>query len=166
MVLGGWAVAGVVTIQSGSALTIADTNTNNVFGISTDRAQLSGGCSKEQLVKGGPVESKLESYFNAACFTSPPIIGADGIGTGFGNSATGIVDGPGQANLDLAISKTLKMKLAGENSGIQLRAEFFNALNHAQFSNPDANFSSPTFGLISSTSVNARVGQVAIKFVF
>ena len=45
-VLGGWAVAAVTTIQSGSALTIADTNTNNVFGISQDRAQLSGACSK------------------------------------------------------------------------------------------------------------------------
>ena len=42
----------IVTIQSGSALTIADTNANNVFGISEDRAQLSGTCSKSQLVKG------------------------------------------------------------------------------------------------------------------
>jgi hypothetical protein len=39
------------------------------------------------------VESKLSSYFDATCFTTPPIIGADGIGTAFGNSATGIVDG-------------------------------------------------------------------------
>jgi Carboxypeptidase regulatory-like domain len=165
-VFGGWAVAAVTTIGSGSALTIADTNTNNVFGISADRAQLSGDCSKDQLVKGGPVESKLDGYFNADCFTTPPIIGADGIGTGFGDSATGIVEGPGQSNLDLAVSKTLKMKLPGENSGIQLRAEFFNALNHPQFSNPDANFTSPTFGLIASTSVNARVGQVAMRLVF
>ena len=53
------------------------------------------------------MQSKLSSYFNASCFTSPPIIGADGIGTAFGNSATGIVDGPGQANLDLAFSKSM-----------------------------------------------------------
>jgi len=31
----------------GGALTIADTNANNVFGISEDRAQLSGSCSKQ-----------------------------------------------------------------------------------------------------------------------
>ena len=105
-ILGGWDFAAIVTIQSGSALTIAATNANNVFGISADRAQLSGTCSKSQLVKGGAVESKLSGYFNASCFTTPPIIGADGIGTAFGNSATGIVDGPGQANLDLAFSKT------------------------------------------------------------
>jgi hypothetical protein len=164
--LGGWAVAAVVTIQSGGALTIADTNTNNVFGISEDRAQLSGACSKNQLVKAGSVESKLDGYFNAACFTSPPIIGSDGVGTAFGNSATGIVDGPGQANLDLAFSKTVALRGSLEKSSLQFRAEFFNTLNHPQFANPDANFTSPTFGVISSTAVNARVGQLALRFEF
>ena len=48
-VLGGWDFAAIVTIQSGSALTISATNADNVFGISTDRAQLSGTCSKSQL---------------------------------------------------------------------------------------------------------------------
>ena len=165
--LGGWDFASVVTIQSGSALTISATNANNVFGISTDRAQLSGTCSKDQLVKGGSVQSKLSGYFNAACFTSPPIIGADGIGTAFGNSATGIVDGPGQANLDLAFSKTHGAYIGRhEKSSLQFRAEFYNALNHPQFANPDANFTSPTFGVISSTAVNARVGQLALRFAF
>ena len=126
----GGAVAGVVTIQSGSALTIADTNTDNVFGISQDRAQLSGTCSKEQLIKGGSVQSKLEGYFNAKCFTTPPIIGSDGVGTGFGNSATGIVNGPGQANLDLALTKTIALRGSFEKTSFQFRAEFFNALNH------------------------------------
>ena len=97
----------IATIQSGNALTIANTNSNNVFGISEDRAQLSGSCSKTQLVKGGSIESKLNGYFNASCFTTPPIVGADGIGTGFGDSATGLVNGPDQANLDIAISKAI-----------------------------------------------------------
>ena len=162
MVLGGWAVAAIVTIQSGSALTIADTNTNNVFGINEDRAQLSGTCSKKQMVKNGSMESRLGGYFNANCFTTPQIIGSDGIGTGFGNSATGIVDGPGQANLDFALSKTVAI---GDGS-LQFRAEFFNALNHPQFGNPDSNFTSPTFGVISSTAVSSRVGQLAVRFGF
>jgi hypothetical protein len=164
--LGGWDLAGVVTIQSGTALTIADTNATNVFGISEDRAQLSGTCSKSQLVKAGSMESKLNNYFNASCFTNPAIIGADGIGAAFGDSATGIVDGPGQANLDLALLKTVELNRPIEKSTIQFRAEFFNALNHPQFAIPDNNFTSPTFGVISSTSVNARVGQLALKFEF
>jgi hypothetical protein len=162
----GWGLAAVVTIQSGSALTISDTNANNVFGISEDRAQLSGTCSKNQLVKSGAVEANLGGYFNASCFTSPAIIGADGIGTSFGNSGTGIATGPGQANLDLALSKTMIINWPIEKSSLQIRAEFYNALNHPQFANPDTNFTSPTFGVITSTSVNARVGQLALKFAF
>ena len=166
VVLGSWDVAAVVTIQSGSALTISDTNANNVFGISEDRAELTGMCNKSQFVSQGPIGSKLDNYFNASCFTTPPVIGADGIGTAFGNSGTGIVDGPGQANLDLALSKTVIVNWPKEKSSVQFRAEFFNSLNHPQFANPDSNLTSPTFGVISSTAVNARVGQVALKLAF
>jgi hypothetical protein len=165
-VLGGWSLAALVTIQSGSALTIGDTNANNVFGISEDRAALAGNCSRNQLVTQGPISSKLNNYFNASCFTTPPAIGADGIGTAFGNSGTGILLGPGQANLDLAVSKAVVLPWLHENGTLQLRAEFFNSLNHPQFSNPDTNFTSPTFGVISSTAVNPRVIQLALKFAF
>jgi hypothetical protein len=165
-ILGGWSVATILTVQSGSALTISDTNVANVFGISADRAQLSGTCSKSQIVRTGPIASKLNGYFNASCFTSSPIIGADGIGTGFGNSATGMISGPGQANLDLAFSRTVAVSWPIETGHLQFRAEFYNAVNHPQFANPDTNFTSPTFGVINSTSVNPRVGQLALKFVF
>jgi peptidoglycan hydrolase-like protein with peptidoglycan-binding domain len=165
-VFGGWNMAAVATIQSGTALTIASTNANNVFGISEDRAELSGKCATNQLVTSGPIGAKLNNYFNILCFSTPPVIGADRIGTAFGNSGTGIVDGPGQANLDLAVSKAIVLAWPREKSSLQLRAEFFNAFNHPQFANPDTNFSSPTFGVINSTAVNARVGQLAIRFGF
>jgi hypothetical protein len=164
--LGDWSLAAIATVQSGSAITIAETNPANVFGISQDRAQLSGTCSKNQLVRGGPVESKLNGYFNVSCFTSPQIVGADGIGTAFGNSATGLVDGPGQANLDLALSKSMVFNWPLEKSSLEFRAELYNALNHPQFGNPDINFTSPTFGVISNTAVNARVAQLALRLEF
>jgi len=164
--LGGWELAAIVTIQSGSALTIADTNAKNVFGISEDRAQLIGNCTKGELVTAGAIHSKLNDYFNASCFTTPPVIGADGIGTAFGNSGTGIVSGPGQANVDLAFSKTISMRWPSEGSSVQFRTELYNALNHPQFANPDTNFSSPAFGVISSTAVNPRVMQLALRLFF
>ena len=166
VLLGGWLVAAVATIQSGSALTVANTNSANIFGISEDRAQLSGKCSESQFVHGGSLQSKLNSYFNQSCFTTPLVIGSDGVGTDFGNSATGMVNGPGQANLDFAITKAVGVNWLKENSILELRTEFFNALNHPQFSNPDSNFSSPTFGVISSTAVNPRVVQLALKLMF
>jgi len=165
-IAGGWSLSAVATIQSGSALTISDTNPTNVFGISEDRAQLSGHCGNGHLVTGGSTDSKLNDYFNKICFTSPPAIGADSVGTAFGNSGTGIADGPGQANLDLAISKAVTLNWPREGSALEFRGEFFNAFNHAQFANPDTNFTSPTFGIISRTSVNARVGQLAVRFSF
>jgi len=164
--LGNWFMAAIVTIQSGSALTIADANSRNVFGITEDRAQLSGTCSKSRLVSEGSIESKLNNYFNSSCFTSPPVIGADGMGTGFGNSATGIVDGPGQANLDIALLRAVGLNWPTEHSRLQFRVEFYNAFNHPQFANPDSNFTSPTFGVITSTAVNPRVGQFAVRFAF
>ena len=164
--LNDWSLAAIATIQSGSALTIADTNSTNIFGISEDRAQLSNTCSKGLLARAGSVESKLNSYFNPSCFTSPPIIGADGIGTAFGNSSTGIANGPGQENLDVAFSKSVALHRPNEQSRLQFRAEFYNVLNHPQFANPDSNFTSPAFGVINSTAVSARVGQLALRFAF
>jgi hypothetical protein len=165
-IFGNWDLAAVATIQSGTAVTIAETNANNLFGISEDRAQLSGSCTKNQLITAGPIGSRLNNYLNKSCFTAPVVIGADGIGTAFGNSGTGIVTGPGQANFDIAFTKAVYFKWSSQNCAIQFRAEFFNALNHPQFSNPDTNVSSPTFGVISSTSVNPRVVQLALRFAF
>ena len=164
--LGGWSFGGIATIQSGSALTIADTNSKNVFGISEDRAQLTGRCAPGKYVSSGALESRLNKYFNKSCFTTPPIVGADGVGTGFGDSATGIVSGPPQASLDLALSKRVPLAWPHDGSSLEIRAEFYNALNHPQFADPNSNFTSPTFGVITSTSVSARVGQVALKFAF
>ena len=164
--LSGWATAGVLTIQSGQAVTILDTNANNVFGISEDRASIVPGCKASQLVTPGPVNNKLNDYFNAACFMTPAVIGADGIGTGFGNSGVGIVRGPAERNIDIAIIKSTTIAWPTEIANIEFRTEMFNAFNTPQFANPDNNFSSPTFGRISSTAVNPRIVQFALKLNF
>jgi len=165
-VFGGWSASGVLTLQTGTALTIAYTNLTNVFGISQDRAQLRQGCNKSNVVNPASIERKLGTYFSASCFTTPPVIGSDNIGTTFGNSSTGIADGPGQANVDLAIMKIIGTHWPSENTTLQFRAEFFNALNHPQFSNPNTAYGTSAFGIISSTAVNPRVGQLALKMVF
>jgi hypothetical protein len=163
---GGWSASGVLTLQSGTALTILYNNSSNVFGISDDRAQLAPGCGRANLVTSGSVTGKLEKYFNTPCLTMPPVIGADGIGTNFGDSATGIIDGPGQFNIDLGVMRVVPIRWPKEGSSLQFRGEFFNALNHPQFSNPNATYGSSSFGVITSTSVNPRVGQLAVKLVF
>jgi len=161
--LSGWGTAGVVTIQAGNPLTFFYTNSNNVFGISNDRAQIVSGCTYNQLETPGTVTSKLGNYFNAACFTTPPVVGSDGKATTFGNSGVGIVSGPAQNNVDLSVVKDTRI---AERYFLQFRAEFFNAFNTPQFANPNTTYGTGTFGQVSGVAVNPRIGQLALKLVF
>jgi hypothetical protein len=68
--------------------------------------------------------------------------------------------------LAAALSKTVIVNWPIEKSSLQFRADFFKVLNHPQFANLDSNFTAPTFGVISSTAVNPRVIQLALKIAF
>ncbi len=163
--LGGWRLAGVLTIQSGDRLTLTTTTATNVFGITTDRVQIAPGCTYPQLNTSGGTEARLTNYFNKSCITTAPIIGADGKGTTFGDAGIGIVRGPGQANTDLSLIKQFPVP-AWDKGHLELRAEFFNALNHPQFGNPSTGFTGSSFGQILSSSVNPRVIQFGLKLSF
>jgi hypothetical protein len=171
--LDGWGVSGVTTIQSGERLTITIVDPNNAFGITgaginPDPAQIAPGCTAGQLVTRGSTQSKLSNYFNTSCFTTPPVISADGA-TAFGNASPGIVAGPGQVNFDFAVIKRTPLG-SSESKNLEFRAEFFNLFNHTQFANPSTLFGTPTlistFGVINSTIVSPRVVQLALKLNF
>lgn len=79
-------MAGVTTFQSGQKLTLVDTNVISAFEPGeTDRVQLAPNCDNSNVETSGKVTSKINNYVNAACFTLPPIVGSDGLATGFGN---------------------------------------------------------------------------------
>jgi len=64
----------------------------------------------------------------------------------------------------MTLSKDFRIK---ESQSLQFRTEVFNAFNHPQFSNPATNAGASTgFGLITSTSVNPRLMQFALKYFF
>jgi hypothetical protein len=171
--LGGWSVAGVTTIQSGAPLRFTGTNVNNLFGITNDRAQLAPDCTYADLPTSGSTQSRLTNYFNKSCILRNaagsaiwPVVGDDGKATAFGTSGVGIVTGPGQNNTDLVIIKRTSLDRLREGANVEFRTEFFNAFNTPQFSSPSTNVSSSTFGVISSTSVNPRIMQFALKLNF
>lgn len=167
MLLGGWAVSGVGTFQSGTPLTFTNVNSTNLFGTSNDFAYYSPsapGCNGH-IRRSGSVNSRLTEYFNTSCFTAPPTISADG-GTAFGNAGPGKLRGPAQTNVDAAISRVFPIG-RGARYDLMFRAEAFNVFNTSQFANPDTAYSDgAAFGQITATSVAPRIGQLALKLNF
>jgi len=83
-----------------------------------------------------------------------------------------LLRGPGLTNLDVALAKTTTIT---ERVKMEFRAEFFNALNHAEFAQPtfgsgSTNIDSPTFGQITTTGSfrgpTPRIGQFALRLTF
>lgn len=153
-----WRFSGILVLQSGLPITPVDSTAGSIYGnsVSEVRAQ----CTGAAPASPGSVASRLNSFFNLAAFAPPPAIGD---GTGFGSCGTGIVRGPAQRNLDFGVERTFPTT---EATNVEFRAEFFNLTNTTNFGLPARDFSSPSFGVISSTASNPRIVQLALKFNF
>ena len=77
-----------------------------------------------------------ERWFNTECFRFRT-------SGSFGNAGRNILDGPGYQNANVSLLKNTSLR---EDINLQLRAEFFNLLNHPNFNLPDNFLGSPTFG--------------------
>jgi hypothetical protein len=176
----GWNVSGVTIVQDGTPLTVTDQNGGTVYNIGTfdqARAQMCPGSSYGSIATPGGVENRLGGnsggvgYLNRSSFCSEPaapnsVAAFPGgpLPTLFGNSGVGIIQGPGQFNFDISLVKTTHIT---ERQTVILRAEFFNAFNHPQFGNPALAVDTPaTFGQITTTTVNPRLIQFALKYLF
>lgn len=168
--LSGWGLSGVVTAQTGSPLTFTDSAAGAVYAfIGGSRAQMCPGMTYSNIDTPGAIRDRLNNYYNKNAFCSAPIEGAiNGVGgaTGNGNSGRSIVDGPGQFNWDTALTKMTQVGGLREDARLEFRAELFNALNHAQFSNPGTGVGTAGFGVINTTSVAPRIMQFALKYIF
>ncbi|MGA3010600.1 MAG: carboxypeptidase regulatory-like domain-containing protein [Terracidiphilus sp.] len=166
--LGGWNVATATVVQSGQEVSLSYNNANNIYGVNNDRPSYATGCTAKSLPTSGSVSSRVNNYINAACLTTPAVIGDDGVGMGFGNTPNGILKGPGQADVDLSLSKNLPVHWPKSDASVLLRADFFNTLNHPNFAVPDTAYApgSTAFGTILSTTTNPRVTQFALKYSF
>jgi Carboxypeptidase regulatory-like domain len=178
----GWNLSGVTVVQDGLPLTPTDTRGGAIYGFGpgtavTSTAEFASGMGNANVGSSGSLEQRLggsvlggPGYFNKSAFGTIPNVGAvNGVGggVGWGNSGYGIILGPGQFNWDMALVKTTKVGGIREGATLQFRTEFFNAFNHPQFSNPAVvDVSKSNFGQITSTSVNPRLIQFALKYAF
>ncbi len=161
----GWQASGIFVAQSGTPITILDDNAGAVYGNYPfeNRAQLSG----MRTTTTGSLHSRvLSSYLDPNGFTSAPQApnGTSPSDTDFGNSGVGLVRGPGQHNLDMALERTIPLF---ESQTLHFRTEFFNVTNTPNFANPNNTYSSgAAFGIITATSNNPRIIQFALKYQF
>jgi hypothetical protein len=78
----------------------------------------------------------------------------------FGTANRRFFHGPGFNNTDFGILKRTRIK---ENLAFDIRVEFFNIFNHAQFKNPGGDISSSGFGIVGKAR-DPRIGQISAKF--
>ena len=163
----GWSLSGIATLQSGFPLSpqLGYNPTGNGDTRNPVRPNRTPGFS-------GPLYAKtVQQWFNPAAFSAPDS------GT-FGNVGRDTLIGPGLSELDLSLAKSTVIH---ERLRAQFRAEFFNVLNHSNFTTPNpVVYSSgptpktpaaeatvsPTAGVISATATTSRQIQFGLKILF
>jgi len=144
-----WTVTGVVTLQSGMPLAIAQTTNNNAFaGFGTQRPDMIGDPTLPSSQRSVGRWFNTDAFRAAAPFT-------------IGTSSRNPVRGPGYSNLDLAVTR--RVPVVGK--AVELRAEVFNLTNTPPLGAPNTTVGAAAFGTISSAG-DPRVVQLAVKFVF
>jgi hypothetical protein len=83
----------------------------------------------------------------------------------YGNSPLNPFVGPGTKAVNLTLRKSFQMPFS-EAHRLEFRAETFNTTNSPVFSNPVATLGTSTFGRITSTRLDNRQIQLALKYYF
>ena len=155
----GWTLNSIVTLQDGFPFTpqLSFNPSNNGDTRNPVRP------SRNPAFNGKVILGSPNQYFNPNAFLVPPN------GT-YGNLGRDAFIGPGLATLDLSLLKDTKIT---EKLGLQFRAEFFNALNRANFNTPNlivftsaTGAPSPAAGVITSTSTTSRQIQFGLKLIW
>jgi hypothetical protein len=103
---------------------------------------------------GCPTTDGTGCYFLPSAFATNTDLGT------FGTANRRFFHGPGFNNTDFGF---LKQTVIKENYAFDLRVEFFNIFNHAQFMNPTGDISNSSFGIVTNAR-DPRIGQVSAKF--
>jgi hypothetical protein len=156
-----WSLSGVGSIRTGLPLTVTVTRKT------TDVLDGQNASQRPNLVPGVsliPASGQtITQWINPAAFSTP----AKGT---WGNAGRALVRAPGLFQIDAAIAREIR---TSETTGVTLRFEAFNFLNHPELGSPTVNLSSPSFGQILSVSNTTLVGsgsarsiQMAARFRF
>ena len=151
VLLKGWQLAGIATLQSGVPIAITQvTNFNAFAGFGTQRPN-------RVADPALPASDRSPArWFNTDAFQVAPQFT-------LGNSSRNPVRGPGYRNVDLALIK--RTPLGGGRTTLEFRAEAFNLTNTPPLGAPNGVLGSPGFGSITSAG-DPRVVQLGLKVIF
>lgn len=150
--LGGWQASGLLTLMSGTPLSVTADGAllrapgNTLYADRNGDPEILGGF--------GP----NVKYFDTAVFSQPaPATFGNTVRNGSG------VRGPGFTALDFSLVK--RFTFGQTYRFFELRADAFNLTNTPAWANPNTNLASPQFGTITAAS-NQRIIRFALKYAF
>lgn len=149
LLLGGWTVSVIQTLQSGfytSAITTQ--NTANI-----EAGTLFPDVVGQLALPNG--ERTVNRWFNTSAFAQPAQYR-------FGTAGRNIIEGPGLKTTDFGIHKSFTIH---EQHRIQFRFEAFNGFNNVNFALPQNNFAAADFGTIAATGASREL-QFGMKYIF
>jgi hypothetical protein len=150
LLAGGWQLAGIVRLQSGSPIPITQATNLNAFagfGIQRPNRIADPALPADQRTTG--------RYFNTAAFGQAPQFA-------IGNSSRNPVSGPSYTAADVMVGKTFVIT---ERIRTEFRAEAFNVTNTPPLGNPNGSFGNAAFGSIT-TALDPRVFEFVLKLQF
>ncbi|MBV8572849.1 MAG: hypothetical protein JO319_19675, partial [Acidobacteriaceae bacterium] len=151
----GWNISGITRFSTGFPIQLSQgSGDNSLTGDSqNDTPNLIAPVKTQNPRNAGP--NGPNTYFLPDSF-APETYG------GFGTANRRFFHGPGIINTDFGLEKQTNIT---ESIAVLFRAEFFNIFNHTNFENPNGNFSSSIFGVVT-TARPPRIGQLSLKLVW
>jgi outer membrane receptor protein involved in Fe transport len=159
----GWSLYPIASYQSGFPLDVSA----NLQRSSSNPGPT--GAGDQELVRvnlvGGSVK-KFNPYASVGAGNGAPYVSKanfdKAVTTGYGTLSRNSFYGPGYTNVDMSIVKALEFE---HGIRFELRGDFFNIANHAEFQAPVTTIGSATFGEITTT-YDPRIIQLAAKLKF
>ncbi len=154
----GWQLNTIVNLSSGTPFTVYDSANVSLQGSSPE---ITGFYSSRPNIISNPNAGPhlANQWVSRSAFQQLDPVADAGH---FGNEGRNVVRGPGIETVDLSLFKNFGIT---ESTRLQLRAEAFNMLNHANLGLPENDLQSPAFGQILQASP-PRLLQLALKFLF
>jgi len=159
----GWQLSPLVNLFTGAPIQLSDGGKD----ISLSAQLLD---RPEVLVPGAVYGSpkSLGTYLNQGSFGCAGNVAQNATGSctvfsgQFGNLGRNSIYAPGTIQWDMALSRRFKLK---ERMSMDVRSDFFNIMNHANWNGPSSSLTASTFGEITGFG-SPRIIQLSAKFFF